>query len=53
MLAVVDGADYSAGSCGFIDMGTSRINVPRSAFPTGIARPRFTVICKAVVPGYR
>ena len=32
MLAVVDGADYSAGSCGFIDMGTSRVNVPRSAF---------------------
>ena len=32
MLAVVDGADYSAGSCGFIDMGSRRISVPRAAF---------------------
>ena len=32
MLAVVDGTDYNAGNCGFIDMGTKRINVPRSCF---------------------
>ncbi len=32
MLAIVDGADYEASSCGFIDMGTSRVNVPRCCF---------------------
>ena len=32
MLAIVDGADYEASNCGFIDMGTSRVNVPRCCF---------------------
>lgn len=33
MLAVVDGADFGASSCGFLDMGTARISVPRKSFP--------------------
>ena len=32
MLAVVDGANPSAGNCGFVDMGSTRINVPRACF---------------------
>ena len=32
MLAVVDGADPDSGNCGFIDMGTKHITVPRCTF---------------------
>ena len=32
MLAVIDGADPDSDDCGFIDMGTKHVTVPRCAF---------------------